>query len=176
MAGIMEELSQIPDGRTGTVLGIPAIESEITLLALRQECENDKEFAALLESAASELSLYGVISDESIATEVVKKIQVGDWKTANFNRIARRTAIRLAMINNDALYTKYRKYRDLLLQTREKIYQKYGNKAKVEARKIIKNARARAANINSDTGSKITEKIDKEIAAADAAPASAKRK
>ena len=113
------------------------------------------------------MALYDLISSEDIATEVVKKIQVTDWKSANFNRIARRTAIRMAMINGDPLYTKYKKYRDLTLAAREKIYKKYGAKAKVEARKIIKNARNKAANMSGATGKSVTDKMDQEIAAID---------
>ena len=72
------------------------------------------------------------------------------------------------MLNNDALYAKYRKYRDLLLEVREKIYTKYQAKAKVETRKIIKNARNKAANMNSTAGKSITEKMDQQIAEAEA--------
>ena len=167
MAGIMEELNSIRGVDDATVIGNVAIESEIVLMALQESCDSDKEYAALLESAGTEMALYGVIDDAEVATEVVKKIQVTDWKTANFNRIARRTAIRLAMINNDPLYTKYRMYRDRLIEVREKIYKKYEAKARVETRKIIKNARNKAANMNSAAGKTITEKMDQQIAAAD---------
>lgn len=164
--GIMEDIKNFSPMDT-SVIGNPAVESEIVMNALRSACASDEEFAALLESAGTEMALYGLLSDENIATEVVKKIQVNDWKTANFNRICRRTAIRLAMINNDALYTKYRKYRDLLLEVREKIYVKYQSKAKAETRRIIKNARNKAASMNSAAGKSITEKMDQQIAEAE---------
>jgi hypothetical protein len=164
--GIMEDIKNFSPMDT-SVIGNPAVESEIVMNALRSACASDEEFAALLESAGTEMALYGLLSDENIATEVVKKIQVNDWKTANFNRICRRTAIRLAMINNDALYTKYRKYRDLLLEVREKIYVKYQSKAKSETRRIIKNARNKAASMNSAAGRSITEKMDQQIAEAE---------
>ena len=128
MAGIMEEISSM--GTDVSVINNPAVESEIFMNALRASCSSDQEFAALLESAGTEMALYDLISDENIATEVVKKIQVNDWKAANFNRICHRTAIRLAMINNDALYSKYRKYRDLMIEVRNKIYTKYEAKAR----------------------------------------------
>jgi len=165
MAGIMEEIGSM--GTDVSVINNPAVESEIFMNALRASCSSDEEFAALLESAGTEMALYDLISDESIATEVAKKIQVNDWKAANFNRICHRTAIRLAMINNDTLYSKYRKYRDLMIEVRNKIYQKYEAKARVETRKIIKNARNKAANMNSNAGKTITEKMDEQIAAAE---------
>ena len=167
MSGIMSELQQMCSAEDATVIGNAAIESEIVLTAIRNECESDEEFATLLESAGTEMALYDVISDADVATEAAKKIVVQDWKAANFNRIWRRTAIRMAMLNNDPLYTKYRKYRDLLLEVREKIYVKYGSKSKVEAKKIIKNARNKAANMNSNAGKDIVAKMDTQIAKAE---------
>jgi hypothetical protein len=149
------------------VIGNAAIESEIILTAIRNECENDEEFCSIMESAGTEMALYDVISDADIATEAAKKIVVKDWKTANFERISKRTAIRLAMVNNDPLYQKYRKHRDQLIDTRDKIYKKYGNAAKKQAKIIIKNARNKAANMNSNAGKDITSKIDAQIAAAE---------
>lgn len=169
MSGIMSELQQMVSAEDATVIGNAAIESEIVLTAIRNECESDEEFATLLESAGTEMALYDVISDADVATEAVKRIVVQDWKTVNFERISKRTAIRLAMVNNDPLYTKYKKYRDLLLETREKIYVKYGQRAKVEARKIIKNSRNKAANMNSAAGKDIVAKMDSQIAKAEKA-------
>ena len=168
MSGIMSELQQIKTVEDATVIDNPAIESEIVLTAIRNECESDEQFSALLEAAGTEMALYDVISDADMATEAVKKIVIQDWKAVNFNRIAKRTAIRMAMVNGDAMYTKYKKYRDLLIETREKIYVKYGSKAKVEARKIIMNARNKAANMNSKAGKDITSKIDAQIAKSEA--------
>lgn len=169
MAGILEEFENMTSFDDISTIGDPATESEVVLNALYGACESDEEFTDLLESAGAEMALYGVISDADIAQEVVKKIVVDDWKAANFNRICRRTAIRLAMINNDPLYTKYRKYRDLLISVRDQIYKKYMNKAKIETKKIIKNARNKASNMNSDAGKSITDKMDKQIAVAEGA-------
>ena len=168
MGGILSELENLRTAEDATVIGNAAIESEIILTTIRNECNSDEEFASILESAGTEMALYDVISDVEIATEAAKKIVVKDWKSAQFNRVAKRTAIRMAMVNGDALYTKYKKYRDLLIETREQIYKKYGAKAKVEAKKIMKNARNKAANMNSAAGKDITSKIDAQIAKADA--------
>lgn len=168
MAGILEALSGQRAPEDCSVIGIPAVESEIVLMALESECNTPEELIHLMETGATEMALYGIIDKPEIATEAVKKIEVENWKAANFNRIAKRTAIRMAMVNGDALYTKYKKYRDLLIEARDKIYVKYGAKAKVEARKIIKNARAKATNMNSATGKDVTAKIDRAIAGAEA--------
>ena len=167
MSGIMNELQQIKTAEDATVIGNAAIESEIILTAIRNECTSDEEFSALLESAGTEMALYDILQDADLATEAAKKIVVQDWKAAQYNRIVKRTAIRLAMINNDPLYTKYKKYRDLLFEARDKIYVKYSSRAKVEAKKIIKNARNKAANMNSAAGRDITSKIDAQIAKAE---------
>ena len=167
MAGILSELQNLAVVEDATVIGNAAIESEIVLTAIRNECANDEEFASLMESAGTEMALYDVIADANIATEAAKKIVVKDWKAAQFNRVAKRTAIRMSMVNNDPLYAKYKKYRDLLIESRDKIYVKYLNKARQEAKKILKNNRNKAANMNSNAGRDITSKIDAQIAAAD---------
>lgn len=139
------------------------LETEIVLTAIRESCGSDEEFAQLMEDAATEMALYGIIEDADIATEAAKRIVITDFKAANFNRIQKRTAVRLAAINNDPLYAKYRKYRDLFMQARESIYKKYGNKAKQETKKILLNARRKSANMPSPAGKSIVDKIDKQI-------------
>lgn len=163
MAGVLEDFKATQSIDNLTLEGQPVLESEVLLAAIRESCSSDEEYAELIGSAATEMALYDLISDAEIATEVSKKIVITDFKAANFNRIEKRTAIRLAMINNDALYAKYRKYRDLFLQTREAIYKKYGARAKVEAKRIIKNSRRKAANMSSPAGKTIVDKIDKQI-------------
>jgi hypothetical protein len=162
MSGILDDISNIKDASDATIIGNAALESEIVLSAIRNECKSDEEFAKLMEDYATEMALYGVIENADIATEAAKRIVIKDYKTANFNKIARRTAIRMAMVNNDVLYEKYKKYRELLISTRDKIYKKYASKARVETKKIIANARKKAVNMPT-AGKSITEKIDKQI-------------
>lgn len=163
MSGILESLNNLKTPDEVSLEGQSLLESEITLSAIRESCGSDEEFATLIEDAATEMALYDVISDAEIATEASKKIVITDFKAANFNRIEKRTAIRLAMINDDQLYHKYRKYRDLFLQAREAIYKKYQAKAKQETRRIIMNSRRKAANMSSPAGKTIVDKIDKQI-------------
>ena len=163
MAGILESLNAMKTPDDITLEGNGLLESEIVLTAIRESCSSDEEFASLMDDAATEMALYGVIEDAEVATEAAKRIVITDWKAANFNRIQKRTAIRLAMINNDQLYAKYRKYRDLFLLARENIYKKYGAKAKQETKKILMNARRKSANMPSPSGNSIVDKIDKQI-------------
>ena len=167
MSGILSQMAEMQSPDDISVVGYPAIESEIVLEAIRSECASDNEFATLMESASIELGLYGVIDDADVATEAAKRIVVKDWKTANFNRIVKRTSIRMAMVAGDSLYSKYKMYRDKLIDTRDKIYIKYGNKAKVETKKILANARNKAAAMDSKSGRNITEKMDRAIANAE---------
>ena len=106
MAGILESLQKMPTPQDATLEGNGLLESEIVLTAIRESCGSDEEFAQLMDECATEMALYGVIEDAEVATEASKKIIITDFKAANFNRIQKRTAIRLAMINNDQLYAK----------------------------------------------------------------------
>ncbi len=163
MAGVLEEFNGLSNPDDATLENQPVLESEIVLAAIRESCSSDEEFAQVVNDAAVEMALYDVIESAEPATEVTKRIVIQDFKAANYNRIEKRTAIRLAMINNDSLYGKYRKYRDLFLDARAKIYKKYGARAKVEAKRIIRNARRKAANMPSAAGKTIVDKIDKQI-------------
>ena len=171
-----ENLMSIADPNEVTLIGIPAYESEITLAAIESECDSIDEFANILEACGTEMALYDVIADADIATEAVKKIQIKDWKGANFDRVKARTAIRLAMVNNDPLYTKYKMYRDKMLEVREKIYTKYASKANKETKIIIKNSRNKAANMSSATSRSVTDKMDRAIAKAEHKPVNPKKK
>jgi hypothetical protein len=161
--GLLEDMEQTALEEEATVIGDPVIESEIVLTAIREECDSDKEFADLMEDAAIEMSLYGVIDDADAALEVAKRIVIKDYKSARFNRVEKRTALRLAMKSNDTKYKQYKKYRAKMIAARNEIFHKYGARAKSESRKIIQNSRRKASNINSKSGSAITDKIDKQI-------------
>lgn len=136
-------------------------EAEIFLTALRDEC-TPEEFNAIVTEAATELELYGLIDSADIATEAQKNI-VRLNKAAVFNRTQKRTALRLAERAKDQLFDKYSKFRKRMIEYRLKIYDKYGNKAKSEARKIIANSRRKASAMKSSTGKTITDKMDKQI-------------
>lgn len=161
MAGIIEQMDSSMENLS--LEAYPAIESEVTLAALRESCDSDEEFQSVIEAAACEMAMYDVIDDADVALEAAKRIVIQDFKSANFNRIVNRTAIRLAMINKDPNYTKYRKYRDLMMTSRQAIYKKYGAKAKQEARRIIMNSRRKAGNMTTPAGKVVVNKIEKQI-------------
>lgn len=137
----------------------PVFESEVVLTALRSECDSEEEFAAILEAAATELALYDVVCDADYATEASRKVIIKDYKGAKLNQVATRTAIRLAQNNNDPLYKKYVKYRTLFLDARAQIYKKYGNKAKSEARRIVRNASKKSSPLTSNAGKSVANKL-----------------
>lgn len=161
--GFMNDINGLVSDADVTLMGDAAIESEITLAAIRNQCASDEEFAQIIQDSAVEMALYGIIEDAEAALEATKKIVIKDYKTANINRLTARCAIRLAQKANSAEYKKYAKYRALYLEARKAIYKKYGAKAKVEAKKIMANSRRKSSNITSSSGKSITEKIDREI-------------
>ena len=167
MAGILETVDNMNTAPASdiTLEGNPMLEGEIVLAALMESC-TEQEFADLMNAIAVEMELYQVIPDASIATEVAKKIVITDYKAAQFNRITKRTAIRLAKVNGDALYGKYKAYRDKFLAIREQIYKKYEAKAKQEAKRILKNAARKAGNMPSPEGRTVVDKIDRQISKA----------
>ncbi len=137
-----------------------ALETEIFLMALREECESEAEYDRIVTEGATELELYGLIHEADIVTEAKKNI-VRLNKQANINMVEKRTAIRMAEKDNSPLYRAYSKGRQLMIASRLKIYEKYGSKAKTVARKVISNSRRRARAMKSDSGKAVSEKMDR---------------
>lgn len=139
----------------------PADESAIFLTALQDTCDAE-EYNELVMEHASELALYGLIDDANIVTEA-QKITYKVTKQATFSREQKRAALRLARKADCPEWKLYHKYRTLMIEQREKIYAKFGSKAKTEARKVIQNSKRKASSMNSVTGKTITDKMDKKI-------------
>lgn len=137
-----------------------ADESDILLTALEGLC-TPEEFQLVMENL-HELELYGLIDSADIATEA-KKIVYKQTREMNLNREETKAAIRLAKNANTASYKKYRKHRDLYLEARDEIIKQFGSKARVEAKKVINNARKKSSAMKSNTvtGKTISEKLDK---------------
>jgi len=140
-----------------------ALEAEIFLAALREECENEEEYDRIATECATELELYGLIHSAEIVTEARKNI-VKLNKEANYSKIEKRTAIRLAEKDNSSLYKAYIKGRKLMIAARIKIYERYLSKARPIAKKIIANSRRKASAMKSAGGATITQKMDAVIA------------
>ena len=138
-----------------------ADESAIFLTALQDVC-TPEEYEELVLENATELALYGLIENADMVTEA-KKIVYKQTKEMNMNREQARAALRLAKKADSVDYKQYKKYRNLMIQARNKIYAKYGAKAKTEAKKVLQNSKRKASASNSVTGSTITKKMDKKI-------------
>lgn len=139
-----------------------ALEAEIFLTALKEECASEEEYDSLVTENAIELELYGLIHDAEIVTEARKNI-VKLNKQASMNAIQKRTAIRLAQKADSPEYKLYSKSRKLMMTAREKIYAKYESKAKSIAKKAIANSRRKASAMKSDSGQSIADKMEKVI-------------
>jgi hypothetical protein len=135
--------------------------SMIFLTALKSECTQG-EYDKLVTENAAELEAYGLIDNKEIATEAMKNV-VRLNKFAKFAAVHKITAIKLAKANKDRNYMLYKKYRKLMVEARNKIYEKFGSRALGVARKTIANARAKASAIKSPTGRDITSKLQSHI-------------
>lgn len=157
-----------------------AVESTIeddtkAFLIVMQENSTPEEFSKIMESL-TEYAAYGLVdldvvnkclSVETVpATEGVKissKTIVKFNKAAILNRLQKRNCILLAERANDSNFVKYKKYRTLMKEFREKIYTRYGSKSTSLARKQLQNMRNKSSAMPSDAGKNITAKIDTAI-------------
>lgn len=161
---IIDELSLLlgTDATSANEVELDAAdESAIVVSALMEGMGVEEGLEYIMENA-NEMYAYGLIDNAEAAIEAAKNI-VRLNKTANLNRETTLAAIRLARKANSPEYKKYRKYRDLFLEAREAIMQKFGAKAKTEAKKTIANAKRNASRMNTKQGSDITKKMDKEM-------------
>ena len=140
-------------------------EGLLFLAALSDEC-SPEEFQQIVTECAHEFEVYGLISSADVVLEAQKNI-VRLNKYANFNKVQKRTALRLAENAKDQMFEKYAKFRKLMIGYRLKIYAKYGNKSKIEARKSIANAKRKASGMKSPAGKSIVEKMDHQISKLD---------
>lgn len=150
------------------------LESIILCDVLHETCTAE-EYRSFLSENATELELYGLIDREAMATESYGEAdETEDSATearnvvklnrdAVISREEARIAIGLAKQANDPLYKYYHKYAVLKRKFRDKIYAKYGTKARPIARKAVMNSRNKASAMNSKTGTTVINKIDQRI-------------
>ena len=141
----------------------PTEESAIFLDAIASECATVDEFYTLVEENAVEWEMCGLIEDASVALEAVKRMKIDNWRDVNRGRVAGSEAIRMAKRDNSPDYKKYKKYRDLYFKYKKKIEKKYGNRAKIAARRSIANSQRKSACVKSAQGAGITKKLDTTI-------------
>jgi hypothetical protein len=138
----------------------PAAEAAIFMDVLRESFDSDAEFVDYVQENAVEWELYGLIPSASRALEATKVLKVTDWKAKNRQRLIRRECIRLACKNKDSNYAKYKKYRDLMREYRQKIFDRYENKAKSNVMKSMSNSKAKASNIKTSSGVDVKKRVD----------------
>ena len=138
-----------------------AAEAAIFMDVVRESFEgNDDEFIEFVQENAVEWELYGLIPSASRALEAIKTLKIDNWKIKNRQRLIRRECIRIACKKGDANYAKYKKYRDLMRQYRQKIFDKYESKARSNVLKSMNNSKAKASNIKSSAGSDLKKRVD----------------
>lgn len=139
-----------------------ADESAIFLAALQDTC-TPEEFESLVLENTTELELYGLIDDAESAMEAIKIVKHKITKQENLNREQAKACFRMAKKANCSEWKRYHLYRTKMKAERDKIFAKFGSKAKAEAKKVVNNSRRKASSMNSVTGKTITEKMDKKI-------------
>ena len=153
------ESATLDDGNDSTEL-TAAAESAIFLDAMYQECESFEEFKEMVEESAIEWELNGLIESSDAAFEAVKRIQIENFKQVNLDRETRRECIRLAKANDDPNYPKYAKYRKLMREYRDKIFQRWETKARTNARKSISRSKTKAAASKGKKATQTVKKLD----------------
>lgn len=142
-----------------------ARESSLMFLsALREEFPTTESFTEFVKENATEMELYGLIDNAQEVMEAYSsKMVVKFTKAATFNRQQKRACITLARANNDPNYKKYAMHRAKMIEAREAMYDRYGSKAAMAAKKSMMNAKKKASSMNSSTGNDIVKKMDKQI-------------
>ena len=129
------------------------------VLSVIQSNSTPEEFEQIVTESAVDMECYGLIKSADAALEATKNI-VRLNKFAGLSREEAKAELMLAKRANDPAYKLYKKYRKLMKDQKLKIHQKYGTRAKSEARKIIANSRHKAAAMKTKNGNVIVSKID----------------
>lgn len=132
-----------------------ATESAFFLDMMADSCESPDQFISMVNENATMWEMYGLIDDANAAVEVAKKVTYDNWKETRMSRRIGKEVMKLAKANMPAKYEKYRMFREKALTLRKEFYQRYGAKAKQNARAAMRNTGAKAANMNSEHGNKI---------------------
>lgn len=149
------------DSINNVTLESDADRAMVIMAALKEE-STPEEFGAMMESAR-QLEIFDVVPNATTAMEAVEKRIAHYTKTSKLNQATKAACLRLAKQAGDPNYDKYRKYRLLMFEAREKIYTKYESKATRVAKDILRGARNGAASMKNATGKGISDKLDKTI-------------
>ena len=139
----------------------------ILLTALEETFSTPQEFVEFVAENATAMTTFGILPIEEMqsVTEAVKakKIRATVSVAGQMSRAQKIAAYRLAATNNDSDYKNYLKYRDMMRQYREKIFTKYGSRAKVIARKELNNAGQKAKAMSPNGHNQMSDRIQKAI-------------
>lgn len=139
----------------------------ILLTALEETFDTTQEFIDFVKENATAMTTFGILPIEEMqsVTEAVKakKIRSVMSVAGQMSRAQKIAAYRLAATNNDSDYKNYLKYRNLMRQYREKIFTKYGSRAKVIARKELNNAGQKAKAMSPNGHNQMSDRIQKAI-------------
>ena len=140
----------------------------VLLAGLEETFTSRDEFLDFVNENAATMQIYGLLPAETaMEAAKVQKIRTVVTVQSQLSRATKLAALRLAQANKDPNFDKYIKYRDLMREYRDKIYQKYGNKGKAIARKEMRNAGNKAKAIPGKQGKQMSDRIQTAIDHAD---------
>lgn len=139
----------------------------IILEGLLDASENVSDFVDFVKENATAMTTFGILplEDMQVVTEAVKNIKMKSVLTVagQMSRAQKIAAYRLAATNNDSDYKNYLKYRNMMRMYREKIFTKYGSRAKVIARKELASAGNKAKAMTPNGHNQMSDRIQKAI-------------
>ncbi len=133
----------------------------VIMAALKEAC-TPTEFEAIMDDRTA-LEAYGVIPTATTAMEGVEKRIARYTMTSKLSQATKAACLRLAREAGDPNYEKYRIHRIKMFEFREKIYQKYENKARRVAKDIIRGAKNGSTAMKTQKGKSITDKLEKAV-------------
>lgn len=83
------------------------------------------------------MSILNEFIDEILSERTTNLSTIRRNKMDKRNALAKRSALSICEEENPALYQKYHFYREKMLETREKIYKKYGQRGKIFAKRKL---------------------------------------
>ena len=148
----------------------------VLLSALEGVCDPE-ELHELAYESANLFATYGIYDDadqvraayEAMAPAIEasipakKKTIVITTKATVMDRATKQAMMRLAKNAGDPNYEKYRKYKKLMVEFREKIRAKWGSKAKKEAKRILMGKGQTAHAVKDARGRQMEDKIKEAI-------------
>lgn len=78
------------------------------------------------------------MSENQVIDEAITTSQSRVTKEAKMARLSGGMAMQIAKAKNDPMYARYQKARKIMLDTKKKIQQKYGQKGKMAAREAAR--------------------------------------